>query len=44
MSEQPLHAAEHDRRIDYVEMAATSIADTNSRRALRALDTATERG
>jgi uncharacterized protein len=28
MSEQSLHDAKHDRRIDYVEMAATSIADT----------------
>lgn len=28
MSEQSLHDAEQDRRIDYVEMAATSIADT----------------
>ena len=28
MPEQPLHDAEQDRRIDYVEMAATSIADT----------------
>lgn len=27
MSEHPLHDAAHDRRIDYVEMAATSIAE-----------------
>ncbi|MGH7613564.1 MAG: VOC family protein [Gemmatimonadales bacterium] len=28
MSEQPLHDEAQDRRIDYVEMAATSIPDT----------------
>jgi uncharacterized protein len=28
MSDQSLHDAEHDRRIDYIEMAATHIADT----------------
>lgn len=28
MSEQSLHDTEHDQRIDYIEMAATSIADT----------------
>ena len=28
MSEQSLHDAKQDRRIDYVEMAATNIADT----------------
>jgi predicted enzyme related to lactoylglutathione lyase len=28
MPEQSLHDAAHDRRIDYIEMAATNIADT----------------
>lgn len=28
MSEQSLHDAEHDRRIDYIEMAATNLPDT----------------
>jgi uncharacterized protein len=28
MSEHPLHDAQHDRRIDYIEIAATNLADT----------------
>jgi uncharacterized protein len=28
MSEQPLHDAQHDRRIDYIEIASTSLVDT----------------
>jgi predicted enzyme related to lactoylglutathione lyase len=28
MAEQSLHDAAHDRRIDYIEMAATDIDDT----------------
>lgn len=28
MTNQPLHPAEHDRRIDYIEIAATNVADT----------------
>jgi uncharacterized protein len=27
MSKQPLHDAAHDRRIDYIEMAATNVAE-----------------
>jgi predicted enzyme related to lactoylglutathione lyase len=28
MADQPLHSAEHDRRIDYIELPATKIAET----------------